>query len=66
MGYIDEFCVKADTKPACINSLSTSKKLFDSLGFTVHPENSKLVLVIVLFLGFNLDSIKMEVGCNYH
>ena len=40
VGYIDDFCVKADTKPACINSLSTSKKLFDSLGFTVHPEKS--------------------------
>ena len=40
MGYIDEFCVKADTKPACINSLSTFIKLFDSLGFTVHPEKS--------------------------
>ena len=40
MGYFDDLCVKADTKPACIYSLSTSIKLFDSLGFTVHPEKS--------------------------
>ena len=40
MGYFDDLCVKADTKPACIYSLSTFKKLFDSLGFTVHPEKS--------------------------
>ena len=63
MGYIDDFCVKADTKPACINSLSTSKKLFDSLGFTVHPEKSQFSPSnSIIFLGFVLDSIKMEVG----
>ena len=61
MGYIDDFCVKADTKPACINSLSTSKKLFDSLGFTVHPEKSLFSPSNSIILGFHLDSIKMEV-----
>ena len=63
MGYIDDFCVKADTKPACIDSLSTSSKLFDSLGFTVHPEKSQFnPSNSIIFLGFVLDSIKMEVG----
>ena len=63
VGYIDDFCVKADTKTACIDSLSTSSKLFDSLGFTVHPEKSQFnPSNSIIFLGFVLDSIKMEVG----
>ena len=38
VGYIDDFCVKAETKEECKESLVTTSELFDSLGFTVHPE----------------------------
>ena len=63
VGYIDDFCVKADSKEACIKSLSTSSKLFDKLGFTVHPEKSQFEPSNrIVFLGFVLDSIKMEVA----
>ena len=63
MGYIDDFCVKADTKESCKASLDKTSQLFDSLGFTVHPEKSQFnPSNRILFLGFVLDSIKMEVS----
>ena len=61
MGYIDEFCVKADTKPACINSFLHIKNYLIVLALQSTQRNLYLVLVIVLFLGFHFDSIKMEV-----
>ena len=63
VGYIDDFCVKAETRDACINSLHSTSNLFDELGFTVHPEKSQFVPSNrITFLGFVLDSIKMEVA----
>ena len=63
VGYIDDFCVKADTKENCKVSLVETSQLFDSLGFTVHPEKSQFnPSNRIIFLGFVLDSIKMEVS----
>ena len=63
VGYIDDFCVKADSESSCVDSLSTSSSLFDRLGFTVHPGKSQFrPSNSITFLGFVLDSNKMEVA----
>ena len=62
MGYFDDLCVKADTKPACIDSFLHLANYLIVLALQSTQRNLNLVLVIVLFLGFNFDSIKMEVG----
>ena len=66
MGYIDDFGVKADNKENCKDSLDEASQLFDSLGFTVHPVKSQFdPSNRIIFLGFVLDSIKMELDEEY-
>ena len=63
VGYIDDFCVKAESRDACDSSLKSTSNLFDELGFTIHPDKSQFVPSNrITFLGFVLDSIKMEVA----
>ena len=63
VGYIDDFCVKGNSKKECTESIKTTGRLFDELGFTVHPSKSVFEPAnSIVFLGFVLDSIKMEVS----
>ena len=63
VGYIDDFFIKANTKEQCFKSLQESGKTFDDLGFTVHPSKSVFEPVQEIeFLGFVLNSVKMEVS----
>ena len=63
VGYIDDFFIKANTKKECFNSLKETGQTFDNLGFTVHPGKSVVEPdQRIEFLGFILDSVKMEVA----
>ena len=63
VGYIDDFCIKADSKDECSKSVKTVGNTFDDLGFTVHPRKSVFEPTQrIEFLGFILDSVKMEVA----
>ena len=63
VGYIDDFFVKGDSKEECFGSVKEAGKVFDELGFTIHPKKSVLEPAQqIVFLGFVLDSEKMEVA----
>ena len=63
VGYIDDFFIKANTKKECFRSLKEAGHTFDDLGFTIHPKKSVTEPdQKIEFLGFILDSVKMQVS----
>lgn len=62
VAYIDDSYLQGDTYEECLQNLIDTIKLFDSLGFIVHPSKSVFKPEQrVTFLGFVLDSVKMRV-----
>ena len=63
VGYIDDFLIQGDDKKECALATSDTGKMFDDLGFTVHPEKSVFdPTQEIEFLGFVLNSVRMEVS----
>ena len=63
VGYIDDFLLQGEDKKECSLALKETGEMFDYLGFTVHPVKSVFVPTQEIeFLGFILNSVKMEVS----
>ena len=61
--YIDDSFVTAGSPEKCMQALVRLKELLATLGFVIHEEKSVLEPTRhLVFLGFNLDSSKMEVS----
>ena len=61
-GYIDDSYLQVDGYQDCLANVVDMLKLFDSLGFIIHPEKSVFIpKQITTFLGFVLDSRTMTV-----
>lgn len=62
-GYIDDFITNATSKEACNSNIDKIITMFDSLGFVVNPEKSKLESAQeIVFLGFVINSKIMKVS----
>ena len=62
VGYIDDFFMKGTSKERCFETLLAAATLLQKLGFTIHPEKSDLEPATrIIFLGFIIDSIAMNV-----
>ena len=60
--YIDDIYLQSDTYEGCVNSILTSFRQFNNLGFLVHPEKSEFIPnQNIKFLGFILDSRSMTI-----
>ena len=60
--HIDDSYLQGDGYDDCERNVWDTVKLFDSLGFTVHPEKSSFVpQQRITFMGFIIDSITMTV-----
>lgn len=60
--YIDDALIFGKTFDDCLQACCRVVKLFDSLGFTVHPDKSCLIPnQEIIFLGFILNSVSMTV-----
>jgi len=60
--YIDDSYLQGDDFNDCVTNVIATIKLFDSLGFVIHPLKSALVpSQRVTYLGFVLDSIEMKI-----
>ena len=60
--HIDDSYLQGDDYDDCERNVRDTVKLFDSLGFTVHPEKSSFVPQNrITFMGFIIDSITMTV-----
>ena len=64
VSYIDDSYLQADTKlyyEQCVQNVIDTIKLFNNLGFTIHPEESIFTPTQrLVFLGFVLDSKLMR------
>ena len=62
-GFIDDFHIQGDTFVECEQFLYKSIRLFDDLGFVVHPTKSNFIpSQEVVYLGFTLNSRDMTVS----
>ena len=62
VSYIDDSYLQADTYEQCVQNVIDTVKLFNNLGFTIHPEKSIFTPTQrLVFLGFVLDSKLMRV-----
>ena len=60
--HVDDSYLQGDDYDDCERNVRDTVKLFDSLGFTVHPEKSSFVPQhTISFMGFIIDSITMTV-----
>ena len=60
--YIDDCYLQGSTYNQCIDNVIDSVRLFDSLGFVVHPTKSILVpSQEIVTLGFIINSVKMTI-----
>jgi len=60
--YIDDSYLQGDDFNDCVTNVIATIKLFDSLGFVIHPLKSVLVpSQRITYLGFVLDSIEMKI-----
>ena len=60
--YIDDSYLQGDNFKDCVTNVIATIKLFDSLGFVIHPFKSVLVpSQKINYLGFVLDSIEMKI-----
>lgn len=61
-GYIDDSYLQGDGFSDCLANVVDTIKLFDTLGFIIHPDKSVFIPTQVLtFLGFILDSRNMTI-----
>ena len=62
-GYIDDSYLQGDEYQDCLANVVDTLKLFDSLGFIIHPVKSVFIPTqTITFLGFILDSRNMTVS----
>ena len=60
--YIDDIYLQSDTYEGCINTVLSTFRQFNDLGFVVHPEKSEFIpKQTIQFLGFILDSRSMTI-----
>lgn len=60
--HIDDSYLQGDDYTDCVNNVLATLKLFDSLGFTNHPEKSSLIpKQTITFMGFIIDSVEIKV-----
>ena len=63
VAYIDVSWLTAENFDLCIRNVVDTIILFDKVGFVIHPENSVLLPTkTIVFLGFVLDSVLMQVS----
>ena len=63
MGYLDDTFLMGDTFNECKNPMLASGKLITDLGFSLHPEKSKLSLSqVIQFLNFITNTKQMTVS----
>ena len=61
-GYIDDFYVQGQTYNECKLSTIEAVKLFDELGYVIHPITiSPIHIQRIEHLGFVINSVKMTV-----
>ena len=61
--YIDDLINVGLTFDECVEKVITSKKIFNSLGFIIHPGKSMfLPKQEITFLGFNIKSQKKGIN----
>ena len=61
--YIDDLINVGLTFDECVENVITSTKLLNSLGFIIHQDKSIfLPKQEITFLGFNINSQKMEIA----
>ena len=66
-GCIDNSYLQGDRYQDCLSNVVDTIKLFDSLGFIIHPKKSVFIPTqMISFLGFVLDSRTMTVYLTQH
>ena len=61
--YIDDIYLQHENYHGCIETVTATLTLFDTLGFVVHPIKSEFIpKQQVVFLGFVLDSVAMQIS----
>ena len=54
--YIDDIMVMDNSYDSCLSTVIKTVRLFDSLGFIIHPEKSSFIpSMTIRYLGFELD-----------
>lgn len=62
MAYLDDILILGKTLDLAKSAVSTTKQLFEKLGFIIHPDKSKLTPSTTMdYLGFTIDSVHMSV-----
>ena len=60
---IDDIIVMDNSYDSCLSTAIKTVRLFDSLGFIIHPEKSSFIpSMTIRYLGFELDSVNMTVS----
>lgn len=61
-GYIDDFFLMGLTYLMCEGNMEKAIKLFQKLGFTIHPTKSSFIpSTLIVFLGFLINSVTMTI-----
>ena len=61
--YIDDIYLQHETYHGCIETVTATLALFDTLGFVAHPIKSEFIhKQQIVFLGFVLDSVAMQIS----
>ena len=64
--YIDDIYIQSDSYEGCINTVLSTFKEFDNLGFVIHPHKSEFIpKQSIQYLGFLLDSVSMRISLPY-
>ena len=62
VSHIDDSYLQGDDYSDCAKNVIATVRLFDSLGFTVHPTKSSFIpSQKLIILGFLIDSVEMKV-----
>ena len=62
VSHVDDSYLQGDDYNNCAKNVLETIRLFDSLGFTIHPSKSSLIPTQkVIILGFVIDSVEMKV-----
>ena len=60
--YIDDIYLQSDTYEGCVNTVLSTFRQFNDLGFVIHPDKSEFIpKQTIQFLGFILDSRSMKI-----
>ena len=60
--FVDDSYLQGDDYEDCFSNVLNTIEIIRSLGFTIHPEQSKFIPThCIAFLGFILNSVKMTI-----